>query len=63
MAALRIAIPTLDDCQPDSPHVLELVEGQCARQASAFTPPVYDGTETLHGRTYWRYLTDAVPRA
>jgi hypothetical protein len=54
---LRVAVPAKAGAS-DSPDVLALVEGTIARQATAWTEPIYQGeTDGQHV-----YLTDAQPR-
>lgn len=58
---LRLAVPaTAGD--PTSQAVLDLANDAASQQATAWTEPVYAGTETLNGQTYYIFYTDAVPK-
>lgn len=57
MAELRITIPASIGA-PDSPEAIEAADSAAAQKASAWTTPVYLGTDQDHHV----YTVDAVPK-
>ena len=61
---LQLTVPTADpNVDPNSPAMLAQADNAAAQQASAWTAPVYIGSQLQpNGLTDFYYQTDAIPK-